>query len=429
MRFDQDLDTARIAVIGLGYVGLPLAVELGRKFPTLGFDIDACRVAELLDGKDKSGEVGPTALKSASGLSFTCDEGDLLGCTVFIVAVPTPIDRSRQPNLAPLLAASRSVGRAIRPGGLVIYESTVYPGATEEECIPVVAATSGLCFNRDFFAGYSPERINPGDKARPITRIVKVTSGSTPEAAQFVDGLYARIIEAGTHPAPSIRVAEAAKIIENTQRDVNIALINELSMLFSQMGIDTNDVLDAAATKWNFIRLRPGLVGGHCIGVDPYYLVHKAMSVGHIPDIIRTAREINDGMPRHVATRLVKSLISRDRPVKGADVLVAGFTFKENCPDTRNTKVADLVSELAGFGMHVTVTDSRANPAEVQRDYGIVLSPTLPAAATQDAVILAVPHDDLVAEGPAPLRRLLRPGGVLFDMKSAFPKTDSELRL
>jgi UDP-N-acetyl-D-galactosamine dehydrogenase len=345
--------------------------------------------------------------------------------------VPTPIDQSRRPDLAPLIGASRTVGRHIAPGGVVIYESTVYPGATEEDCIPVVEQVSGLSFNRDFFAGYSPERINPGDKARPLTKIVKVTSGSTPEVADFVDGLYASIIEAGTFKASSIRVAEAAKIIENTQRDVNIALINELSIIFSHLGIDTNEVLDAAATKWNFIRLRPGLVGGHCIGVDPYYLLHRSMAAGFIPDIIRTAREINDGMARTAASRLVKAMVARDLSIKGARVLVAGITFKENCPDTRNTKVVDLVAHLREWGMIPEVVDTWADPVEVHGEYGLAIGSDLPdaGAGEYDAVVLAVAHDDMVAAGAPRLRALLRPGGVLFDMKAVFAAADSDLRL
>ena len=419
----------RVAVIGLGYVGLPLAVALGRAFPTVGFDISARRIAELRDGFDSTGEVDSAGLTAASRLSLSSDEADLAACNVFIVSVPTPIDPSHRPDLAPLLAASRVVGRAIRSGGVVIYESTVYPGATEEDCVPVVEAVSGLRFNTDFFAGYSPERINPGDRDHPLTRIVKVTSGSTPEVADFVDSIYRTIIEAGTFKASSIRVAEAAKIVENTQRDVNIGLINELSIIFSHMGIDTNEVLDAAATKWNFIHLRPGLVGGHCIGVDPYYLVHKAMAVGYIPDIIRTAREINDGMPRNAVSRLVKAMIERDLPVKRARVLVAGFTFKENCRDTRNTKVVELVAHLRSYGMAVDVIDTWADPEQVCEEYGMNIGSALPETGSYDVVILAVAHQDLTTQGPARLRQILKPGGVLFDLKAAFPVNESDLRL
>lgn len=427
--FDRSLSDARIAVIGLGYVGLPLAVELGRHFPTVGFDLKAPRVAELRSGRDSTGEVEPEALRTAPHLEFSADPADIAGCNVFIVAVPTPIDSFRQPNLRPLIGASETIAGVIKRGDVVIYESTVYPGATEEDCIPVIERLSGLVFNRDFFAGYSPERINPGDKARPLTKIRKVTSGSTPEVADFVDALYGRIIEAGTFKASSIRVAEAAKIIENTQRDVNIALINELSMMFSHLGIDTNEVLDAAATKWNFINLRPGLVGGHCIGVDPYYLVHKSMAAGHIPDIIRLAREINDNMARHAASRLVKALIAKGGRIKGGRVLIAGFTFKENCPDTRNTKVVDLAQGLRDYGLEVVIHDSWADPAEVHEEYGIDLLPEVPAGARFDAVVLAVRHDSLVSRGAAWFHGLLAEGGVFFDMKAAFGLAESDLRL
>nr|WP_248298271.1 nucleotide sugar dehydrogenase [Tabrizicola sp. YIM 78059] len=424
------LDCARIGVIGMGYVGLPLAAAFGRDFTTVGFDIKRQRIDQLVSGQDSTGELTEEALKSARKLRFSCDERDLADCNVLIVAVPTPITKSRTPDLAPLIAASEVVGRCIRRGGVVIYESTVYPGATEEDCIPVVERISGLRYNVDFFAGYSPERINPGDRERPLSRIVKVTSGSTPEAAEFVDALYRRIITAGTHRAASIRVAEAAKIVENTQRDVNIALINELSIIFANLGIDTNEVLDAAATKWNFVRLHPGLVGGHCIGVDPYHLVHKSIDAGHVPDIIRTAREINDGMARHAAVRLVSAMVARNLPVKGARVLVAGFTFKANCPDTRNTKVADLVSHLQEWGMQVELVDPRADPDALKEEYGLDLATALPSAAQgYHAVVLAVAHEELVAPGPQRLRSLLKPGGVLFDLPAAFPKSESELRL
>ncbi|MFZ3583817.1 nucleotide sugar dehydrogenase [Loktanella sp. DJP18] len=429
---DLTLSNCRIAVIGLGYVGLPLAVELGRKYPTLGFDTNAARVESLRSGHDATGEVEVGVLTDVQHLRFSHEATDLDDCNVFIIAVPTPIDASQRPDLAPLIGASRTVGKAIRTGDLVIYESTVYPGATEDDCIPVVESVSGLTYNVDFYAGYSPERINPGDKARPLTKITKVTSGSTPQIAQFVDDLYASIIEAGTFRASSIRVAEASKVIENTQRDVNIALINELSIVFSHIGIDTNEVLDAAATKWNFVRLRPGLVGGHCIGVDPYYLIHKSMAVGHIPDIIRSAREINDGMARNAVTRLVKKMIDRDLRVKGARVLVAGFTFKENCPDTRNTKVVDLVASLKTYGMVVDIVDTWANPEEVQEEYGLQIATSLPEVTSDqayDAVLLAVSHDDLVASGPASLRAMIKPSGILFDLKAVFGINESDLRL
>ncbi len=419
----------KIAIIGLGYVGLPLAVEFGKQYPTLGFDVKAARVAALQAGNDETGEVAPEELAAARALEFTTDAARLAEADVYIVAVPTPIDRHRQPDLSPLIGASELVGAAISPGDVVIYESTVYPGATEEDCLPVVERVSGLVFNRDFFAGYSPERINPGDKARPITRIVKVTSGSTPEIAEFVDALYRSIIPAGTHLAPSIKVAEASKIIENTQRDVNIALINELSIIFAHLGIDTTEVIEAAATKWNFVKLKPGLVGGHCIGVDPYYLVHKSLAVGHIPDIIRLGREINDGMARHAATRLVKALIHRDRPIRGARVLVLGLTFKEDCADIRNTKVVDLIRALGEFEMAVDCLDPHADAGAVAHELGLSPLEALPETGDYDALVLAVAHADFLELGPARLRALLAPGGVLFDMKSAFPRDASDLRL
>lgn len=419
----------KIAVIGLGYVGLPLATVLGRSIQTVGFDVNESRVSSLCAGHDATGEVEQKDLAAATMLQITAREEDLKSCNVFIIAVPTPIDSSSRPDLSPLLSASRLVGRVIGQNGVVIYESTVYPGATEEDCLPVVEEVSGLRFNTDFFAGYSPERINPGDKLRPLTKILKVTSGSTPEVADFVDGIYKRIIEAGTFKASSIRVAEAAKIIENTQRDVNIALINELSIIFSHMGIDTNEVLDAAATKWNFIRLSPGLVGGHCIGVDPYYLLHKSSSVGFIPDIIRKAREINDGMARNAVNRLVKAIVSKDIPVKGARVLVMGITFKENCPDIRNTKVVDLLTHLHDWGMETDIVDTWASPDEVQSEYGIQIQGDIPSSGEYDAIILTVPHSDIVEAGPERLRDLMRPNGVLFDMKAAFGLQDSDLRL
>ncbi|MCA0930411.1 nucleotide sugar dehydrogenase [Ruegeria profundi] len=423
-------DTVTIGVIGLGYVGLPLAAAFGKKIRTIGFDTNNRRIEQLTSGIDITDELDPDDFEEAEKLLFSSSESDLHECDVFIVAVPTPITKSRTPDLQPLLAASEVVGRCIKRGGIVIYESTVYPGATEEDCIPVVERVSGLRYNVDFFAGYSPERINPGDKDRPINKIVKVTSGSTPEVTDFVDDLYRQIIDAGTFKASSIRVAEAAKIIENTQRDVNIALVNELSIVFANLGIDTNEVLDAAATKWNFIRLRPGLVGGHCIGVDPYYLVHKSISTGFIPDIIRTAREINDGMARNAVVRLVTLMVGRNFPVNGARVLVVGLTFKENCPDTRNTKVIELVSHLRQWGMEPDVVDTWADPRDVRKKYGMTIGEVLPEGGqVYDAVILAVPHSDIVAQGAGRLRNLLRPGGVLFDMKAAFDIADSDLRL
>jgi len=426
----QSLDTVTVGVIGLGYVGLPLATAFGKKFRTIGFDINPQRIEQLSAGNDATHELSADELRAAEKLRFSASEQDLEGCDVLIVAVPTPITKARTPDLGPLLSASEVVGRCIRKGGIVIYESTVYPGATEDDCIPVIERVSGLQYNIDFFAGYSPERINPGDKDRPISKIVKVTSGSTPAVADFVDALYGNIIEAGTFKASSIRVAEAAKVIENTQRDVNIALVNEFSMVFANLGIDTNEVLDAAATKWNFIRLRPGLVGGHCIGVDPYYLIHKSISSGYIPDIIRTAREINDGMARNAVARLVSLMTSRKIPVNGARVLILGFTFKEDCPDTRNTKVVDLVSHLGDWGMETEIVDSWASADEVQRECGLTISASLPdTAQAYDALILAVPHSNVVSRGVEGLRGLLRPGGILFDMKAALDISESDLRL
>lgn len=416
---------ARIAVIGLGYVGLPLAVEFGKSYDTVGFDISAQRVAELRAGNDRTGEVDDLGV--APRLSYSSDLDDIRSCNVYIVAVPTPIDDNHKPDLTPLISASETVGKVISAGDIVIYESTVYPGATEDDCIPVVEAGSGLRFNQDFFAGYSPERINPGDKERPITKITKVTSGSTPEIADFVDALYASIIPAGTFKASSIRVAEAAKVIENTQRDVNIALINELSMVFSRLGIDTSDVIDAASTKWNFMRLKPGLVGGHCIGVDPYYLLHRSEKAGHIPDIIRLSREINDGMPREVARRLVRAMINKDLPVRGARVMILGATFKEDCPDIRNTKVADLVSALTEWGFDVAINDPHADADELAHEYDMTL--TSPQPASYDAVVLAVAHREYVKQGVDAIRKLLKPNGVLFDMKSVFDKSTADLRL
>lgn len=421
------LDQLRVAVIGLGYVGLPLAVELGKQYPTVGFDLNAERVGGLKLGKDSTGEVED--LSGAVHLTYTTSMSEIADCNVYIVAVPTPIDSHRQPNLAPLLAASRTVGEVINRGDIVIFESTVYPGATEEDCLPLVEETSGLRLNTDFHAGYSPERINPGDKNRPLPKIPKVTSGSTPEAGQIIDALYGSIITAGTHLAPSIRVAEAAKVIENTQRDVNIALINELSIIFSHLGIDTSAVLDAAATKWNFNRFTPGLVGGHCIGVDPYYLIDKSISVGHIPDIIRMAREINDGMAQHAVSLLVKEMIRREARVHRGRVLILGVTFKENCADIRNTKVVDMVGELVSYGLEVEIHDPWADLKEVKGTHGLDLLVKLPEHAGYDAVILAVPHEDFVVRGPAPLRALLGANGVLFDMKAVFDVADSDLRL
>jgi UDP-N-acetyl-D-galactosamine dehydrogenase len=424
------LEDLHIGIIGLGYVGLPLAVEFGKKRRTRGFDINEGRINELRAGTDSTGEVEPEGLAAATHLTFSSDLEELRKCNVYIVTVPTPMDNHRQPDLRPLIAASETVGQVIQKGDIVIYESTVYPGATEEDCLPTVERVSGLTFNTDFYAGYSPERINPGDKTRPLTKIVKVTSGSTPEVADLVDALYGTIITAGTFKAASMKVAEASKVIENTQRDVNIALINELSIIFSHLGIDTTAVLDAAATKWNFMRLSPGLVGGHCIGVDPYYLVHKSMSVGHIPDIIRHSREINDGMARNATTRLIKKMIDKGRNINGARVLMLGFTFKEDCPDIRNTKMIDLLENLETYGMKVDICDSWADPKRVKDEYGLDISSTLPEAQNQyDVVILAVGHKEFVTGGVAALRARMNERAVFFDMKAIFALADSDLRL
>ena len=417
-----------IAVIGLGYVGLPLAVEFGKIRGVIGFDIKADRIAELRSGRDHTREVTPDELGSATQLRFTDNPKDLDAASIYIVTVPTPIDRYKRPDLTPLLKASETVGRALKRGDVVIYESTVYPGATEEDCVPVLERVSGLKFNEDFFCGYSPERINPGDKEHRLTTITKVTSGSTPEAADAVDALYASIVTAGTHKAESIRVAEAAKVIENTQRDLNIALVNELACIFNRMDIDTEAVLRAAGTKWNFLPFRPGLVGGHCIGVDPYYLTHKAEAIGYHPQVILAGRRINDGMGAYVAGRMVKAMLKRGIEVQGARVLVLGLTFKENCPDLRNTRVVDVVAELADYGMAVEVYDPWVEAAEAEAEYG--LRPVdAPEAGAYDGVVLAVAHDDFRKLGSDGLRRFGKPGHVLFDLKSVLPVGESEVRL
>ncbi len=424
----MQMKNTKIAILGLGYVGLPLAVAFSKYFPTIGFDIKTGRIEELKQGKDNTREVSESALAAAPNLTFSCNEEDLKAANVLIVTVPTPIDDHRQPDLSPLVKASEMLGRVINKGDVVIYESTVYPGATEEECIPVVEKVSGLVFNQDFYAGYSPERINPGDKERPVTKIMKVTSGSTPDIADFVDQLYGTIIEAGTHKASSIKVAEASKIIENTQRDVNIALINELSMIFSLLGIDTHDVIEAAATKWNFIKLQPGLVGGHCIGVDPYYLVHKSMSVGHIPDMIRKAREINDGMARFVASKLIKAMIEKGQLIKDAKVLVMGMTFKENCPDIRNTKVIDLINELKSYSMEVDIYDPWVDPIEAKQEYGVSMVASL-KDFKYDAVIIAVAHNEFKIMGHD-IYKLGKDVATYFDMKNILDNKDkSKVRL
>ncbi len=417
---------APIAVIGLGYVGLPLAVEFGKQRKVIGFDINATRIADLRGGKDNTLEVEPEEMAKAAHLSFTDQVADMADCTIFIVTVPTPIDAHKRPDLTPLLKASETIGKVLKRGDTVIYESTVYPGATEEDCVPVLEKTSGLIFNKDFFAGYSPERINPADKTHRLPNIVKVTSGSTPEIADKVDALYASIITAGTHKAPSIRVAEAAKVIENTQRDVNIALINELALIFNKLDIDTQDVLDAAGTKWNFLPFRPGLVGGHCIGVDPYYLTQKAQSVGYYPEVVLAGRRINDGMGCYVVSRTVREMIARDIPVKGARVLVMGLAFKENCPDLRNTRVVDIMKELESYGIDADIHDPWVDAAEAQREYGLDMT-VKPDPEIYDAVIVAVAHDAFLGEEN--MAFYAKPNSVIFDVKGILPRHLKALRL
>jgi UDP-N-acetyl-D-glucosamine/UDP-N-acetyl-D-galactosamine dehydrogenase len=417
-----------IAVIGLGYVGLPLAVEFGKQRSVIGFDINAGRIAELEQGLDRTREVEAAELAEAGHLTFTTDPEQLRAARIFIVTVPTPIDAHKQPDLTPLLRASETVGRVLKAGDIVIYESTVYPGATEEDCVPLLERVSGLRYNVDFFCGYSPERINPGDRAHRLTTIRKVTSGSTPEAARIIDALYAGIITAGTYRAESIRVAEAAKVIENTQRDLNIALVNELAIIFNRMGLDTEAVLRAAGTKWNFLPFRPGLVGGHCIGVDPYYLTHKAEALGYHPQVILSGRRINDGMGAWVAEQLVKALLKRRIHVDGARVLVLGLTFKENCPDLRNTRVIDVIRELRDYGAVVDIHDVFADSDEAHHEYGLCLTDD-PAEGAYDAVLLAVAHDAYRLMGAPALRSYGRPGHVFFDLKSVFDPAASDLRL
>jgi len=416
----RSLAETKIGIIGLGYVGLPLAVEFGKHFDAMGLDINVQRIAELKDGFDRSLEVDAGELASATRLRYTANPADLSACNVYIVTVPTPIDAHKRPDLTPLEKASETVGKLLSQDDIVIYESTVYPGATEEICVPILEAQSGLVFNRDFFCGYSPERINPGDKEHRVTTIKKVTSGSTPEIADFVDELYRKIITAGTHKASSIKVAEAAKVIENTQRDVNIALINELAILFSKLGLNTLEVLEAAGSKWNFLPFRPGLVGGHCIGVDPYYLTHKAQEVGYHPEIILAGRRINDGMGEYVASRLVKLMTQKRLPVCQANILILGLTFKENCPDIRNTRVTDIIKELESYNARVDVYDPWANPAEVREEYGIDLAGEL-SAGKYDAVVIAVAHREFKTMGAEAIRALAKPDGVLFDVKYALP--------
>jgi len=423
-----DLERARLAIIGLGYVGLPLAVAFGRRFPTVGFDINRERIAELERGEDHTREVDPEELRAAEHLSYSADPRALAECNVFIATVPTPVDAHKRPDLTPLFRASETIGKVLKRGDVVVYESTVYPGATEEECVPILERVSGLRFNKDFYAGYSPERINPGDKQHRLATILKITSGSTPEAADFVDALYRSIVTAGTHRASSIRVAEAAKVIENTQRDVNIALINELALIFGRLGLDTDEVLRAAGTKWNFLPFRPGLVGGHCIGVDPYYLTHKCQEIGYHPEVILDGRRINDNMGLHVANSAVRLMLQRRLHVAGSRVLVLGLTFKENCPDVRNTRVVDIVNELATYGAQVDVHDPWVVAEEAAHEYGIT-----PVAEVRpgsyDAIVVAVAHEEFRRMGAQAVHALGKPSHVVYDVKHLFKATDVDGRL
>ena len=423
------IEEVKLGIIGLGYVGLPLAVEFAQKFDVLGYDINSARVEELRGGSDHTLEVAEKELAEATRLRYTDDADELDWANVFIVTTPTPIDEFKQPDLTPVLSATENIAQHLGKGDVVIYESTVYPGATEEECVPILERVSGLEFNKDFFVGYSPERINPGDKEHRVSTILKVTSGSTPEAAEFVDELYRQVIVAGTHRAPSIKVAEAAKVIENTQRDVNIALINELALLFNRMGIDTEDVLLAAGSKWNFLPFRPGLVGGHCIGVDPYYLTHKAQAVGYHPEIILAGRRLNDSMGSYVGSQLVKRMTKQGIPVQGAKVLIMGLTFKENTPDLRNTRVVDIIDELQEFDIKVDVCDPWADADEAMAYYGVNLIDE-PAEGAYDGVILAVAHSQFTDMGADRMRGFGKPEGhVLYDLKYVLPKEASDIRL
>jgi len=425
MRNPQD---SKIAIIGLGYVGLPLAVEFGKHYDTLGFDINQTRIAELRAGEDKTLEVDADELAAATRLTFSATLDDLRACNVYIVTVPTPIDAAKRPDLTPLVKASQMLGQVLKPGDIVVYESTVYPGCTEEVCVPLLEQGSGLVFNRDFFAGYSPERINPGDKQHRVTGILKVTSGSTPEVADFVNRLYGSIITAGTHRASSIKVAEAAKVIENTQRDLNIALVNDLAILFNKLGIDTLEVLQAAGTKWNFLPFRPGLVGGHCISVDPYYLTHKAQEVGHHPDVILAGRRTNDGMGPYIANEVIRLMVRKGINPVHAKVLILGLAFKENCPDLRNTRVVDIVQALRGYNAQVDVHDPWVNAAEAEHEYGLVPLAEPPAGA-YDAVIVAVGHRQFVALGADGVHAYGKPASVVYDVKYVLPREAVDGRL
>lgn len=424
----RHLEHARLGIIGLGYVGLPLAVEFGKRYETVGFDINATRIAELQSGRDHTLEVPEGELRASQRLSFVNQPEALADCDVYIVTVPTPVDAAKRPDLTPLIRASETVGRVLRPGNIVIYESTVYPGATEEVCVPVLEGASQLKFNQDFFCGYSPERINPGDKQRRLTSIRKVTSGSTREVADYVNALYASIIDAGTHQASSIRVAEAAKVIENTQRDVNIALVNELALIFNQLGIDTLEVLEAAGTKWNFLPFRPGLVGGHCIGVDPYYLTHKAQEIGYHPEVILAGRRINDRMGAYVAEQVIRLMARRSINLVGARVLVLGLTFKENCPDLRNTRVVDIVRELEEYHVKVDVFDPWVDATEARHEHDVSVT-TAPEPGAYDAVILAVAHQQFAELGAEGIRAFGKPQSILYDVKALLPRMAVDGRL
>ncbi len=424
----HSLKEVKIAIIGLGYVGLPLAVEFGKKYPTLGFDINTKRVNELKQGHDFTLEVSSDELADSAFISYSCDVDELKSSNIYIVTVPTPIDEHKQPDLTPLVKASQMLSKVITKGDIVIYESTVYPGATEDVCIPQIEKNSSLVFNKDFFAGYSPERINPGDKEHRVTNILKVTSGSTNEIADFIDSLYGSIITAGTYKASSIQVAEAAKVIENTQRDLNIALINELAVIFNKLNIDTEEVLKAAGTKWNFLPFRPGLVGGHCIGVDPYYLTHKAQSIGYNPEVILAGRRINDGMGAYVVSQLVKTMIKRNIAVNSANILVMGLTFKENCPDVRNTKIVDILSELAEYDTNIDVYDPWVNPAEAMHEYGVALIDK-PKQNHYDAVIFAVAHNEFKALSDDGIKELMKPEHVIYDLKYMLDPQLADIRL
>jgi UDP-N-acetyl-D-galactosamine dehydrogenase len=424
----RNLDTTRLAIVGLGYVGLPLAVEFGKQYPTVGFDISAGRIAELREGRDSTLEVDADELGAAGQLSFTATLEDIRHCNVYIVTVPTPIDAAKRPDLTPLVKASEALGKVLAAGDIVIYESTVYPGCTEEVCVPILERASGLVYNRDFFAGYSPERINPGDKLHRVTGILKVTSGSDAATADFVDRLYGSVITAGTYRASCLKVAEAAKVIENTQRDLNIALVNDLAILFNKLGIDTLEVLQAAGTKWNFLPFRPGLVGGHCIGVDPYYLTHKAQEVGHHPDVILAGRRTNDGMGPYIASEVIRLMVRKGINPVNARVLILGLAFKENCPDLRNTRVVDILASLRSYNASVDIHDPWVSAAEAEHEYAIVPVPE-PQAGGYDAVIIAVGHRQFTALGADGIRAFGKPSSIVYDVKYVLPRAAVDGRL